>query len=143
MSRTTVVGKPSREVLDLLEGTAEMYDRCLEQVRPGVPASRIAEIGVAVSERLGLKDCLYSSPNVRPGFMGHAIGTSYHEPPGINLSDNTELQENMVIVLEPILRREGVGGVLIEDAILVTAKGGERLSNLDIRPWRLAQSASN
>jgi len=130
-------------VLDLLEGTAEMYDRCFEEIRPGVPVSRIAQTGIDVSERLGLKDCLYSSPNVKPGFMGHAIGTSYHEPPGINLNDHTELRENMVIVLEPILRREGVGGVLIEDAILVTAKGGERLSNLDIRPWRSAQSASN
>jgi Xaa-Pro aminopeptidase len=68
--------------------------------------------------------------------MGHAIGTHYHEPPWIDLLENTELRENMVLVLEPILRKKGVGGVLIEDAVLVTAEGGERLSNLDIRPWR-------
>lgn len=140
MSRTTVLGSGSSEVLQLLEGTAEMYDRCLEAVRPGAPSSDIAKAGIAVAERLGLKDCLYSSPNVKAGFMGHAIGTHYHEPPGLNLEDNTLLQENMVIVLEPILRKEGVGGVLIEDAVLVTAKGGERLSTLDVRPWRLAQS---
>ena len=136
MSRTTVVGNGSDEVLQLLEGTAEMYDRCLEQVRPGVPSSNIAKAAVAVAERRGLKDCLYSSPNVKAGFMGHAIGTHYHEPPWIDLLENTELRENMVLVLEPILRKKGVGGVLIEDAVLVTAEGGERLSNLDIRPWR-------
>lgn len=94
------------------------------------------QAAVAVAERRGLKDCLYSSPNVKAGFMGHAIGTHYHEPPWIDLLENTELRENMVLVLEPILRKKGVGGVLIEDAVLVTAEGGERLSNLDIRPWR-------
>jgi len=141
LSRTTVVGKGSSEVLQLLEGTAEMYDRCLEAVRPGVPSSNIAKAGMAVAEQRGLKDCLYSSPNVKVGFMGHAIGTHYHEPPWIDVVENTVLQENMVIVLEPILRKEGIGGVLIEDAVLVTAKGGERLSTLDIRPWRSAQSA--
>jgi Xaa-Pro aminopeptidase len=140
LSRTTVLGHGSSEVLELLEGTAEMYDRCLEVVRPGVPSSEIARTGVAVAERLGLKDYLYSSPNVKVGFMGHAIGTHYHEPPWIDLTENTALQENMVIVIEPILRREGVGGVLIEDAVLVTTKGAERLSTLDIRPWRSAGS---
>ncbi len=141
LSRTTVVGKGSKEVLQLLEGTAEMYDRCLEAVRPGVPSSNIAKAGIAVAERYGLKDCLYSSPNVKVGFMGHALGTHYHEPPWIDLVENTELQENMVLVLEPILRKAGVGGVNIEDAVLVTAKGGERLCTLDTRPWRAAQSS--
>jgi Xaa-Pro aminopeptidase len=135
MSRTTVVGKGSDEVLELLEGTAEMYDRCLEEVRPGVPSSNLAKAAVAVAESRGLKDCLYSSPNVKAGFMGHAIGTHYHEPPWIDLTENTELRENMVLVLEPILRKKGVGGVLIEDAVLVTSAGAERLSTLDIRPW--------
>ena len=140
MSRTTVVGKGSPEVLQLLEVTAEMYDRCLEAVRPGVPSSNIAKAGIEVAERHGLKDCLWSSPNVAAGFMGHSIGTFYHEPPWIDLSEKTELQENMVLVLEPLLHKDGVGGVLIEDLILVTAKGGERVSTLDIRPWRSAQS---
>ena len=140
LSRTTVVGKGSDDMLQLLEGTAEMYDRCLEEVRPGVPSSNIAKAGIAVAESLGLKDYLYSSPNVKVGFMGHAIGTHYHEPPWIDLAENTELQENMVLVLEPILRKIGVGGVIIEDAVLETAIGGERLSTLDIRPWRTALS---
>jgi Xaa-Pro aminopeptidase len=138
LSRTTVVGKGAPEAMQLLEATAEMYDRCLEAVRPGVVSSEIAKVGIAVAERHGLTDCLYSSPNVKVGFMGHALGTHYHEPPWIDLAENTELQENMVLVLEPILRKVGVGGVNIEDAILVTAKGGERLCSLETRPWRTA-----
>jgi Xaa-Pro aminopeptidase len=118
-----------------------MYDRCLEAVRPGVPSSDIAKAGIAVAERYGLRDCLYSSPNVKVGFMGHGLGTHYHEPHWIDLVENTELKENMVIVLEPILRKAGVGGVNIEDAVLVTTKGGERLCTLDTRPWRAAQSS--
>jgi len=141
LSRTTVVGKGSPEVMQLLEGVAEMYDRCLEAIRPGVPSSDIARAGIAVAERHGMKDYLYSSPNTKAGFMGHAIGTHFHEPPWIDLEENTELKENMVIVIEPILRKQGVGGVNIEDPILVTAKGGERLCTLGTRPWRAAQAS--
>ena len=136
LSRMMTVGTVSAKAVRFLEATADMYDRCLEAIRPGVPAAAVARAGVAVSEAHGLRDFLYSSPNVKPGFMGHGIGTSYHEIPMIDLSDNTELQENMVLVLEPILKKEGLGGVKIEDAVVVTSSGAERFSRLPIRPWR-------
>jgi Xaa-Pro aminopeptidase len=41
----------------------------------------------------------------------------------------------MIIVVEPILSEAGVGGVKLEDAVLVTADGAERLSSCPIRSW--------
>ena len=67
-------------------------------------------------------------------FDAYILGMEY----GTNTDDAD--QWIMVLGLEPLLHKDGVGGVLIEDLILVTAKGGERISTLDIRPWRSAQS---
>jgi Xaa-Pro aminopeptidase len=69
------------------------------------------------------------------GFVGHGIGCGYHEPPEIHPENQTLLQAGMVIVLEPILRDPAVGGVKIEDMILITESGPERLSVTPLRPW--------
>lgn len=81
------------------------------------------------------KSYLYHSPNHAAGFVGHGIGCWYHELPEIHPDATNVLETNMVIVLEPILGRSKVGGAKIEDAVLVTPRGSERLSTLKIRTW--------
>ena len=136
MSRTTVVGPATADARKLLETTADMLDACIDAIRPGVPTREIAQAGVEVARARGLVDCLYSSPNVPPGFMGHGIGTHFHEPPWLDVNDETEIKEHMVFVVEPILRMDGVGGVLIEDTVVVTSSGSDRISTAPVRPWR-------
>ena len=82
-------------------------------------------------------DYLYRSPSHPLGFVGHGIGCWYHEQPEIHLNARPDevLEANMVVVLEPILVNPGVGGAKIEDAVLVTPDGPERLSALDVRTW--------
>jgi Xaa-Pro aminopeptidase len=133
LSRVVFLGKPCGRLRDLMEVTAEMYDRCLERLRPGVPCAEIARLAVRIAEERGLADYLYRSPNHAPGFVGHSIGCSYHEPPEIHPDNEAVLQENMVIVLEPILCDPAIGGVKIEDAVLITAGDPERLSSLPVR----------
>jgi Xaa-Pro aminopeptidase len=135
ISRAATVGTPSHRQRLLLDVAAEMYEAMVEAMRPGVAACEIAAIGVKVARRHSLEDCLYRSPNHDPGFMGHSIGCSYHEPPEVNLQDRTELRENMLIVVEPILSQAGVGGVKLEDAVLITDNGAERLSSCPVRNW--------
>jgi Xaa-Pro aminopeptidase len=78
---------------------------------------------------------LYRSPNQATGNLGHGIGCWYHEFPEVHPEAEGVVERNMVIVLEPILVRPGVGGAKIEDAVVVTEGGAERLSALEIRPW--------
>lgn len=135
LSRVAVVGRPNPEYRRMLEAAEEMYFQCLEALGPGVLGSRIAEIGMAVAKAHRLEEFLYRSPNHRPGFMGHGIGCHYCEPPELTPDDETVLEENMVLVIEPILMRPGVGGVKIEDAVLVTRNGAERFSSCEIHTW--------
>jgi Xaa-Pro aminopeptidase len=135
LSRVLFLGRPEGKVRDLLEVTAEIYDRCLEHLRPGVPIADVAQLALRIAGERGLAERLYRSPNHEPGFVGHSIGCSYNEPPEIHPQTEGELRENMVIILEPILSDPAVGGVKIEDAVLITRDGPERLSALPARTW--------
>jgi Xaa-Pro aminopeptidase len=133
LSRMVFLGTARGRLRDLMAVTAEIYDRCLERFRPGVACAEIAHLAVDIAEGHGLGQCLYRSPNHEPGFVGHGIGCSYTEPPEIHPQSDVILRENMVVVLEPILSDPAVGGVKIEDPVLITATGPERLSALPVR----------
>jgi Xaa-Pro aminopeptidase len=133
LSRMIFLGKARGRLRDLMAVTTEIYDRCLERFRPGVACAEIAHLAVAIADEHHLGQCLYRSPNHEPGFVGHGIGCSYAEPPEIHPGSDAVLRENMVVVLEPILSDPAVGGVKIEDPVLITASGPERLSALPVR----------
>jgi Xaa-Pro aminopeptidase len=132
LSRVALLGEPDGQLKELFQVTVEIYDRCLERLRPGVACVEVARLAVRLAQERGLVEYLYRSPQHEPGFIGHGIGLSYCEPPEIDPGCTTVLEENMVIVLEPILSVPGVGGVKIEDAVLITRKGPERLSALPV-----------
>jgi Xaa-Pro aminopeptidase len=133
LSRVVLLGEPGGKLKELFEVTAEIYDRCLELLRPGVACVDVSRLAVRLAGEHGLAQHLYHSPQHEPGFIGHGIGLSYCEPPEMDPDCTTVLEENMVIVLEPILTVPGVGGVKVEDAVLITPRGPERLSALPVR----------
>jgi Xaa-Pro aminopeptidase len=67
--------------------------------------------------------------------LGHGLGREVHEAPGLGAKGPGRLRSGMVVTVEPGIYLPGVGGVRIEDDILVTADGPKRLSTLttDIR----------
>ncbi len=134
-SRAGVVGgRPAGARREMLEVTHEMYWACVDRMKPGVLASQVAEACAAVANRRGWGDYLFHSPNVRPGFCGHGIGCCYHEWPWLDLSTHAPLEPGMVIAIEALLQGE-LGAVKLEDAVLISADGNERLSRHPIRIW--------
>jgi len=55
--------------------------------------------------------------------LGHGIGREVHEPPYLNLTGNDRLRSGMVFTVEPGVYLPGVGGVRIEDDLMITSRG--------------------
>ena len=135
LSRVTTIGTPQPEVERTMETTARMYESMLASITPGRPIADVAHAALEVARNQGLEDAVYHSVNHPIGFVGHGIGCWVHEFPEIRPDADGLLQVGMVIVLEPILVRPGIGGAKIEDAVVVGTGGAERLSSLDVRTW--------
>ena len=63
--------------------------------------------------------------------LGHGLGLDVHEAPSLSWRSDEELKPGMVVTVEPGIYLPGVGGVRIEDDVLVTEKGHRILSRID------------
>lgn len=127
VARTVVVGKPTPEQRNLYRITWESLQAAIAAVRPGVLCSDIDRIARQVIEDAG-----YGKYQHRWA-TGHQLGYGLHGAPALGPGVDVPLQEGMVINIEPSLYTYddlSVGGVELEDTVLVTADGIRRLSSL-------------
>lgn len=119
-ARSTVVGRqPSLEHRRVLEDSVSLVEALVAEVRPGVIASDLHNIGA---------EWLHEHDYPRlPSFFGHCIGLGV-EPPWLIATDRTELKENMVLAIEVGLSAPNGGLAYFEHNVLVTADGHEVLS---------------
>ena len=101
----------------------ELYDHACDIFEPaGFPTQRTKEDGVVLS------DGFFHS-------LGHGVGLEVHEEPLLGLVGREKLVPGDVIAIEPGLYRAGHGGCRLEDLLLVTETGVERLTTF---PYDLA-----
>ncbi len=125
LTRMAVVGSASPELVRLYDAVAAAERAALAAVRPGVPAWTIDRAARQVLEDRGLGDAFVHG-------TGHGLGLEVHEAPRIARaeSDGTDtIQTGMVFTIEPGAYLEHLGGVRLEDDVLVTTDGGEVLTD--------------
>jgi Xaa-Pro aminopeptidase len=141
MTRTFVVGEPSDELREWHEICKQALDRSFDLVRAGASGRAIyASVCDLVQER-GYPTALSKEPGsiLEEGFfhsLGHGVGLEVHEAPSLGRLETPPLLAGDVVTLEPGLYRPGYGGCRLEDLVLVTENGGERLTDFpyDLQP---------
>lgn len=127
MTRVPFYGKPSKKMEEIYSVVLEAQEEAISLCAPGVSLSAIdAAARDHIASRGYGKFFTHS--------LGHGIGLEVHENPFFKKTEDTVLQEGMVITIEPGVYLPGTGGVRIEDTILITNKGHE---NLTKRPKEL------
>ncbi len=127
-TRTAFVGIPSEEFQDLYATLQQAQAAACDAVRPGIAARDVDRVAREI-----ITDAGYG-----PLFThrtGHGIGLETHEEPYLVESNPEPLREGDAFSVEPGIYVDGRWGARIEDIVVCTADGGERLnrSSRDLR----------
>ncbi len=120
-TRTFAVGAISDSLRELYEVTKEAQQAGLDAVRAGT-TGRDAD----AAARAVIADAGYGE-NFGHG-LGHGLGLQVHEAPALRPESTDTLEAGNVVTVEPGIYLSGVGGVRIEDPVVVTDDGCEVLT---------------
>jgi Xaa-Pro aminopeptidase len=121
MTRTYLIGQVLPELAAIHDLVLDAQREGVSAVRPGVSGASIDEICRSIITQAGYgADFIHGT--------GHGVGLQIHELPWVRTDFIEPLQCGEVVTVEPGVYRVGVGGVRIEDLILVTATSSQTLT---------------
>lgn len=116
ITRTVAVKRAGSQMRQIYETVKEAQAAAIHAVRPGMRCSGIDRAARVVIEKAGYGPAFSHN-------LGHGLGIACHETPNFAPGDDHVLEPGMVMTVEPGIYLEGLGGVRIEDDILVTRQG--------------------
>ncbi|HLQ71373.1 MAG TPA: Xaa-Pro peptidase family protein [Bacillota bacterium] len=123
-TRTVAVGEISDELRTIYETVLEAQKRGVNGIKPGMTGKEA--------------DALTRDHITGKGYgkyfghsTGHGVGLEVHESPSLSHKSDTVLEPGMVVTVEPGIYIPNVGGCRIEDDLVITEKGNERLTKAD------------
>ncbi len=133
MTRTFCKGEPSETLAEWYELTEQALAAALDAVEPGNTGADVHAAACEVYENAGLPT-FRTNPSTEVGFIhstGHGVGLAVHERPSLS-TEGGDLVAGQVITVEPGLYDPAVGGVRIEDIVIVTDDGYENSTDYPI-----------
>lgn len=121
-TRTLCMGKPTDKMREVYNVVKEAQEIGVRTVKPGIRAKK-----VDAAVRKYISDKGYGEYFTHR--TGHGLGLEVHEEPYISGISESILKPGMVFSIEPGIYIEGEFGVRIEDIVVVTEDGCERLNN--------------
>lgn len=120
---TLAVGEVSERLREIHAVVLEAHDRAMALAGPGVALRAIDEAARAFIAERGFGGCFGHG-------TGHGLGLEVHEFPTVSPRSEGEARTGMVFTIEPGIYIPELGGVRIEDTILITAGGCRRLTRI-------------
>jgi Xaa-Pro aminopeptidase len=133
MTRSFCKGEPSETLREWYDLTEQALNAALDAVEPGNTGEDVHAAACEVYEDAGLPT-FRTDPTTEVGFIhstGHGVGLDVHERPRLSI-DGEELVAGQVITVEPGLYDPSVGGIRIEDIVIVTEDGYENITEYPI-----------
>lgn len=134
MTRTVVKGEPVPELERMYEAVLEGQEAALAMIRAGVNGGDVHRKVSDILHEAGYKTIIHDQRPGEPlgeGFIhgtGHGVGLEVHEGPRVSVVDE-ELKAGDVVTVEPGLYDPELGGVRIEDLVVVTQDGNRNLTD--------------
>ena len=121
MTRTFFFGTPSGEMKSIYEQVLESQEAAIEAATPGMRGKELDAVARGFLERKGLAKYFVHG-------LGHGVGIAVHEGPMVNSRGEDYLVPGNVVTAEPGVYISKLGGVRIEDMILITEKNSQNLT---------------
>lgn len=116
MTRTFCLGEPSEELSRVYEIVKEAQEYAIKFIKAGMTCGDADALAREYITANGYGDKFGHS-------FGHGVGVDIHEDPRLGVGSNTILLPNMVVTAEPGIYLPGIGGVRIEDMLVVKEDG--------------------
>jgi Xaa-Pro aminopeptidase len=121
LTRTIHIGPPHDEFRRIYELVLEAQSSAEQAIRPGLTGREADAVARDIIAEAGFGDRFGHS-------LGHSIGLDNHETPLLSPFDDTVLEPGMVYTVEPGVYVPGLGGVRIENVVVVTEDGCDVLT---------------
>ncbi len=120
---TLAIGDVDRKLRQIFDIVLEAHDLALAAIQPEMPICDLDAIARDYIASQGYAEYFGHS-------LGHGVGLDIHEYPAVSARSEQRLQTGMVITIEPGIYIPAIGGVRIEDTVVVTTEGFEALTSI-------------
>ncbi|XHH09030.1 MAG: M24 family metallopeptidase [Candidatus Bathyarchaeia archaeon] len=122
ITRTITAGKVTSKQQEIYGTVKAAQDLAVKAIKPSVKAVEVDATARAIIAGAGFGDYFVHN-------LGHGVGLEVHEAPTLSPDSKDVLEAGNVVTVEPGIYIVGFGGVRIEDTVLVTENGAEKLTN--------------
>ncbi|MBW4081824.1 Xaa-Pro peptidase family protein [Paenibacillus sp. S150] len=116
VTRTIALGAPDPKLKEIYDVVLEAQLHTLAYIKPGMTGRECDALARDIITRYGYGEYFGHS-------TGHGLGMEVHENPRLSKAADEIMQPGMVVTVEPGIYLSGLGGVRIEDDIVITESG--------------------
>jgi Xaa-Pro aminopeptidase len=140
MTRTVSKGEPGAEILRMYDVVKRAQDAGIKALRPGVTGREVHELVEDIIFAAGYDTlrpghqhapALGKNGELPKGFIhgtGHGVGLEIHEAPSVGRGGTEPLAPGDVVTVEPGIYDPEIGGVRLEDMLVITETGSHNLT---------------